>query len=166
MDNITNFSFGILTAGIDATQLTAQITLGANITFPASNYNAVIWDASQDMLTARINNLLAIYRVLTFSAGTLTFKANLSGNREAQEGTTAIAHNTNGHTYNVALCVTAKMFQDIIDELAAKANKTQVGNDAAMVALAATLGSGDAGLVDFFNTEQDSKYTWNGTTFV
>jgi hypothetical protein len=119
MDNLSNFASSTLASGIDATQTTAILTTGQGDRFPTENFNVIIWDASyNDMTVARYDNALAIYRVESRTDDVLTF-VTVSGVREAQEGTSAITHNTGGHTYNVAQGVTAKLFDDVEPNISA-----------------------------------------------
>ena len=114
MDNLKNFASSILASGIDATQLTASVSFGEGNRFPSSDFNVIIWDASyNDMSEARYSNALAIYRVVSRIDDTFTFQADIDGNRQGQEGTASLAHNAPGITYNFALCVTTKLFDDI-----------------------------------------------------
>ncbi len=114
MDSLSNFASTTLASGIDAIQSTAIVTTGHGDRFPSADFNVIIWDASYaDMTTARYDNALAIYRVESRTGDTFTF-VTVSGVREAQEGTSAIAHNTSEHTYNIAQGVTAKLFTDVL----------------------------------------------------
>ena len=115
MDSINNFAISQLTGGITATQLTATLTTGQGSRFPSSGaFNVVIYDASySNAALAYQAGKAAIYRVLSRTGDILTFKDNGSSQREGQEGTTAIAHNTGGATYIVMQALTAKLITDL-----------------------------------------------------
>ena len=115
MDSINNFAISQLAGGITATQLTATVATGQGSRFPSSGaFNVVIYDASySNAALAYQAGKAAIYRVLSRTGDILTFKDNGSSQREGQEGTTAIAHNTLGATYVIMQALTAKLLTDL-----------------------------------------------------
>ena len=118
MDAIKNFALSQLASGITATQLTATVATGQGGRFPTTSdgpYNVVIYDASNyaNAALAYQAGEAAIYRVLSRTGDILTFKDDGSSQREGQEGTGAIAHNTVGVTYVVMQALTAKILTDL-----------------------------------------------------
>ena len=119
MDAIKNFALSQLASGITATQLTATVATGQGGRFPTTSdgpYNIVIYDASNyaNAALAYQAGKAAIYRVLSRTGDILTFKDDGSSQREGQEGTSAIAHNTVGVTYVVMQALTAKILKIVI----------------------------------------------------
>jgi hypothetical protein len=113
MDSLVNFGFTTLASGITATATTATVATGEGARLPSANFNVAIWDSSySSMADAYYAGVLEIARVTTRTSDTLTFKLS-GGVREAQEGTTALAHNTTGLTYNVAQVLTAAVLTDV-----------------------------------------------------
>jgi hypothetical protein len=116
MDSIKNFALSQLSGGINSTQLTATLATGQGNRFPATGaYNVVIYNASNyaNAALAYQAGKAAIYRVLSRTGDILTFKDNGSSLREGQEGTTAIAHNSEGITYVVMQALTVKLLTDL-----------------------------------------------------
>jgi hypothetical protein len=122
LDARKNFAISSLATGIaiDATSLDVASGEGAKFPAPATDgaFNVVIWDGTYNTPDEDANK--EIVRVTARSTDTLTIT-------RAQEGTSAGAHNTGGHTYKIMLSLTAKMVTDIETALDAKVATT--GNE-------------------------------------
>jgi hypothetical protein len=124
MDAIKNFAISQLSVGINSTQLTAVVLTGQGSRFPATGeFNVVVYDASYaNAALAYHAGKAAIYRVLSRSTDTLNFKGDGSSNREGQEGTSPITHNSSGATYIVMQALTAKILTDLEAEVSGGSN--------------------------------------------
>lgn len=121
LDQRNNFVKGTIDP-ITAGDLTIDIATGA-AKFPAftNGYQATIWNMT-DYVTAEDDPNVEIVRVTGFATPTLTV---LRG----QEGTAAVAHNTAGKTYAIAMTLTAKMITDIATQAASSVGAvSSVGN--------------------------------------
>jgi hypothetical protein len=108
LDTITNFGYGTLASGINGAVTSATLTTGHGARFPASNFNVVIWNATDytNAAAAYYAGEAEIVRVTSRSSDTLTIT-------RAQEGTAAVTHNTAAKTYAVSLSLTKKTYDEI-----------------------------------------------------
>lgn len=106
MDAAKNFAKGTLTAGIDDTDTSLTVDTGQGLRFPATPFNAVIWDAT-DYPDPADDPGVEVVRVTAISTDTLTIT-------RAQEGTDAGDHNSEGKTYQIIAPLTVKTFNDIL----------------------------------------------------
>lgn len=108
LDPTVNFGLAPLASGISAVDTTLTLTTGYGALFPNpatdGEYNLPLWD---DFYSNPTNDPdKEIIRVTAKSGDVLTII-------RAQEGTTAVAHNTGGKTYKVGSSITKKMITDI-----------------------------------------------------
>lgn len=109
LDPVRNFAVGTLTAGITSGATTFSLGSGQGSLFPApaseGAFNAVIWN-STDYDDPLQDSNHEIVRVTARSTDAFTVT-------RAQESTSAVAHNTSGKSYSLAIVPTRKMIQDI-----------------------------------------------------
>lgn len=108
LDPTVNFGLAPLASGISAGDTTLTLTTGYGALLPdpatLGAYNVPIWD---DFYANPTNDPdKEIIRVTAKSGDVLTIT-------RAQEGTSAVAHNTGGKTYKIGVSMTAKMVTDI-----------------------------------------------------
>lgn len=116
MDPVTNFAVSTLASGIDASTTTLNVAAGTGAKYPATalgSYPLVISNCT-DYANAALDPDAEIVTATTRSGDTFTVS-------RAQEGTTAVAHNTAGKSYCVELFMTAGMYQRIKDFIIASA---------------------------------------------
>jgi len=130
LDSRKNFAITSATTGYSAGATSVVITTGDGAKFPQPStdgeFNLVWWDSTTYANPADDPNV-EIVRCTARTSDTLTIT-------RAQEGTSATAKNTAGHTYKLQLGPTAKMITDIETALDAKellANKDTDGTLAA-----------------------------------
>lgn len=113
-DSLQNFALGSLASGISSTDVSMTLYSGQGARFPDTvSYNVIIWDYSSygwNIAGAYLNSKAEIVRVTANASNVMTIT-------RAQEGTTARAFNTSGHSYYVTMAVTAKTISDIRDSL-------------------------------------------------
>ncbi len=124
MDAIKNFAISKLATGINATQITATVLNGEGSRFPDTTidgpFNVVIWNSSYaNPALAYHAGEAAIYRVIERTNDQFTFKST-NNNRDGEEGTLPIAHNTIGKNYSVGLMFTSKTMQDLVTAINSK----------------------------------------------
>lgn len=105
MDPAKNFAKGTLSASIDETDTSLTVESGQGARFPASGFNAVIWNAT-DYPDPSDDPDVEIVRVTAKSVDTLTIT-------RAQEGTAATPHDVLGKTYQIIAPLTAKVINDL-----------------------------------------------------
>lgn len=119
LDPITNFAETTLASGIDAVATSLNVAAGTGAKFPATasgTYPIVIWNCT-DYNRASADPNVEIVLTTTRSGDTFTVS-------RAQEGTTAIAHDTAGKTYCVELNLTKGMWDRIQQTITASASST------------------------------------------
>lgn len=96
MDARKNFAFGTLAAGINNVATSLSVGAGEGARFPATPFNAVIWQATDYKSPAHAFHAgqAEIVRVTAIATDTLTIT-------RAQEGTTAVNLNAGGKTYEI-----------------------------------------------------------------
>jgi hypothetical protein len=104
-DVAKNFAKGTLVAGIDDTDTELTVDTGQGLRFPATPFNAVIWNVTDFPDPADDPNV-EIVRVTAISTDTLTIT-------RAQEGTAAAEHNSEGKAYQIVAPLTAKVINDL-----------------------------------------------------
>ena len=113
MDPVKNFARVIASQGYDnaATAITLVGGQGALLPAPASvgAFNLVWWNAT-DYGDATEDPLKEIVRCTARSTDVITIS-------RAQEGTSAVAHNTSGKTYKFELVWTEKLYNDIVNAI-------------------------------------------------
>lgn len=110
LDAVTNFGYATLAAGISSSDTAITLTTGQGANLPSTAFTAVIYDTAYASPTAAYRASSAeIVRVTARSTDTGTIL-------RAQEGTTARAFNTSGHTYAIAVVLTKGAY----DQLAVK----------------------------------------------
>lgn len=117
-DPRTNFAKATLTAGIDASATTFSVASGKGALFPNTTlgaFNVVIWN-STDYPDPSDDPNKEILRVTARSSDTFTVS-------RAQEGTTAMTHNTVGKEYRIILTITAKTIEDLLSDINTKVTK-------------------------------------------
>ena len=109
MDDITNFPYGTLASGIDASTTSATLTTGHGARFPTAPFWAVIFNAT-DFTNAHLAYYAGeaeIVRVTVRSTDALTIT-------RGQQGTSGVTHNTGGKTYVVMQTVDADLLESQI----------------------------------------------------
>jgi hypothetical protein len=112
MDTFLNFAYGTLASGITNVATSASLTAGHGARFPAGNFNAVIWNATDysSPTAAFLAGAAEIVRVTARSTDDLTIT-------RAQENTSGTAHNAAGKTYAVAQVWTAASVENIVSRV-------------------------------------------------
>lgn len=100
MDAFKNFAKSTLASGITSGATSLSVASGQGARFPTVPFNAVIWEKTTYADPADDPNV-EIVRVTAVATDALTVT-------RAQEGTSAVAHNTGGKTYGIIAPVTAK----------------------------------------------------------
>jgi hypothetical protein len=130
LDPSKNFAISTLPAGITNADVSFNCGTGDGAKFPAPGtdgpFNIVIWN-STDYATPAQDPSVEVLRVTARTADAFTIT-------RAQEGTSAVAHNTVGKTYKIVLALTAKTLTDI--------NTTLVANSAAISTLQTQVSTG------------------------
>lgn len=110
MDPVKNFGRVIVSAGYNAaaTSITLSAGQGARLPDPAAlgAFNLTWWNAT-DYGDATDDPMREIVRVTARSGDVLTVA-------RAQEGTSAVDHDTPGKTYKMELALTAKIWNDLV----------------------------------------------------
>lgn len=135
-----------LAAGIDATTTTIALASGQGAKLPSAGpFNLVIWDATVADDPADDPNAESI-RVPASYAGGDTLSAVTRG----QEGTTAKAHNTSGHSLKAILHLGTKFIADLIlkHDTGRFAINLASGSPLAMLHVVGETGSNLAALID------------------
>jgi len=120
LDPVTNFATTTLASGITSGATSVTLTSASRQPDPATlgAYDGVIWDLYYASASEDPNAEIVRVTAITGSVLTIT---------RAQQGTSAVAHNTSGRTYAFSLTTTAKMFQDIELLYATKSSPTFTG---------------------------------------
>jgi len=122
MDDYKNYAYSLLATGITIGATSCTVATGTGSRFPATAFDAVIWDAAYPSATAAV--LAAAgeqVRVTARSTDVLTIT-------RAQGGTSAVALNVSGKTYAVAQVLTEAAFEALDPSLLApKASPTFTG---------------------------------------
>ena len=108
-DQLINFGKVQVSIGYDASATSIALSAGDGAKLPSTfNYNVVWWNFTDyaDPADALHAGEAEIVRVTNRSTDTLTIT-------RAQEGTSAVTHNTSAKTYKMALALTKKMIDDI-----------------------------------------------------
>ena len=107
MDARKNFAFGTLAAGINSAATSCSVGSGEGARFPATPFNAVIWQSTDYAHPAAAYHAghAEIVRVTGISTDTLTIT-------RAQESTSAVNLNTGGKTYQIWAGPTALYWTD------------------------------------------------------
>lgn len=109
LDPVKNFAKVTLSTGYAAGAVSVVLATGDGAKLPDpgvdGHFNLVWWN-SKDYSDPTDDPDHEIVRVTAKSSDTLTIT-------RAQEGTTAVAHNTNGKNYKMILAMTKKMMDDI-----------------------------------------------------
>ncbi len=111
-DSVKNFAKTTLAAGITSGATSCTVASGTGGRFPAAPFNATIWNQTDhtspdDAFHAGAGEIV---RVTSVATDTLTIT-------RAQEGTSAVAHNTSGKTYGIIAGVTAKTMDEDVYSL-------------------------------------------------
>jgi hypothetical protein len=110
LDPVNNFAKASLTAGIDASATSFSVSAGEGARFPnpatSGAYNVTIWNFT-DYGDPSDDPNREIIRVTARSTDTFTVT-------RAQEGTSAVTHNTALKTYKIVLSVTKKTIDDLM----------------------------------------------------
>lgn len=121
LDPVANFAIVTVSTGYDASATSIVLTSGHGAKLPSTfSYNLVWWNSTDYGSPADDPNV-EIVRVTNRSTDTLTVT-------RAQEGTTAVTHNTSAKTYKMILGVTAKMITDIDSNKLDLAGGTMTGD--------------------------------------
>lgn len=108
MDARSNFSFGVLTAGINSAATSLTVGSGQGARFPSTPFNAVIWrNDLRSPADAYWAGEAEIVRVTNRTGDVLTIT-------RAQEGTSAVNLNTADKTYEIWAGPTAGFWSDAI----------------------------------------------------
>jgi len=112
MDNIKNFAVGELSGTLSSSATSLTLATGQGSRFPTAPFNAVIWDSTNysDAAMAFHAGKAEIVRVTAVTGDTFTIE-------RAQEGTTAVAFLDANAIYKVALGVTKKTVDDIVNSM-------------------------------------------------
>src|SRR3972149_1660231 len=128
-DQVANFGMGQRVTGLTAAATSVVLESGQGARFPdpaSGEYNVVIWDTLY-------NSAAEAYHASAAEIGRATAKSSDTFTvTRAQEGTTARAFNTSGHTYNFELNLTAKILDDLTTRAGDDvyvASITQAGTD-------------------------------------
>lgn len=105
-DVTQNFAKGTLAAGIDAAVTSLTVGSGEGSLFPATPFNATIWN-STDNADPADDSTKELVRVTVIAGDVFTIT-------RGQENTTGQVHNVGGKTYKITQDLTSKMWTDII----------------------------------------------------
>jgi hypothetical protein len=107
-DPVTNFAYALIDSGITAGATTVNLVSGGSL-FPLPSidgaFDATIWNVS-DYQFSHLDPNVEIVRVTARSTNTLTVT-------RAQQSTSAVAHNSSGKTYAIALTFTKSSYDTI-----------------------------------------------------
>lgn len=110
LDTFVNLAYSTLASGITSGATTLTVASGDGAKFSVGG-NATIWDsgvaASPDLVAA--GSAPEIVRITGISGDVLTIS-------RGQETTSAVAHNTGGHTYSIIQGVTALTLNKLFDK--------------------------------------------------
>jgi hypothetical protein len=133
MDAAKNFAKATVSQGYDDTATSIVLVAGGGARFPTVSFNAVWWNATDFPDPADDPNR-EIVRVTAISTDTLTIT-------RAQEGTSAITHDTEGKVYKLMAGLTAKLVTDNLLNASRDGVNWQISSDGQ---LALTCTQGDA----------------------
>jgi len=120
LDPVVNFGVAQINGKVLKTDITINLVTGQGANLPltaAGAFNAPIWDSSVyggDSTAAYLDGFCEIVRVTANASDILTVT-------RAQENTTALDFNIDGHTYSIGNALTAKMITDIGTAIASSA---------------------------------------------
>ena len=141
LDPVVNFGVAQINGAVLSTDLTINLVAGQGANLPltaAGAFNAPVWDSGVyggDSTAAYLDGFCEIVRVTANASDILTVT-------RAQEGTTALNFNTDGHTYSIGNSLTAKMITDIAALIASSVAAIAVKNSFSVNATGQNLGSG------------------------